>query len=78
MGVRQGDRIEMSQRERDRLKVLHDVQQGQFTQAKAAEVVLVVIEEGGHTWPGQQSPVEFIGKSAINVSANDLMWEFFQ
>lgn len=43
-----------------------------------AEVVLIVIEEGGHTWPGQQPPVSFIGKSAKNVSANDLMWEFFQ
>ncbi|WP_254509023.1 extracellular catalytic domain type 1 short-chain-length polyhydroxyalkanoate depolymerase [Anatilimnocola floriformis] len=43
-----------------------------------AEVVLVVIEEGGHTWPGRQPPVGFIGKSAMNVSANDLMWEFFQ
>jgi polyhydroxybutyrate depolymerase len=43
-----------------------------------AEVVLVVIEGGGHTWPGQQPPVGFIGKSAKNVSANDLMWEFFQ
>jgi len=45
---------------------------------KMAEVVLVVIEEGGHTWPGQQPPVGFIGKSVKNVSANDLMWEFFQ
>lgn len=43
-----------------------------------AEVVLVVIEEGGHTWPGQQPPVDFIGKSVKSVSANDLMWEFFQ
>jgi len=43
-----------------------------------SEVVLVVIEEGGHTWPGQPPPVGFIGKSAKTVSANDLMWEFFQ
>jgi polyhydroxybutyrate depolymerase len=43
-----------------------------------AEVVLIVIEGGGHTWPGQQPPVGFIGKSAKNISANDLMWEFFQ
>jgi polyhydroxybutyrate depolymerase len=42
-----------------------------------AEVVLVVIEDGGHTWPGQKPPVGFIGKSTNNVSANDLMWEFF-
>ena len=34
-----------------------------------AEVVLVVIEGGGHIWPGQQPPVGFIGKSATNVSA---------
>jgi polyhydroxybutyrate depolymerase len=43
-----------------------------------AEVVLVVVEGGGHTWPGQEPPVGFIGKSAKNVSANDLMWDFFQ
>lgn len=43
-----------------------------------AEVVLVVIEDGGHTWPGMTPPASFIGKSAMNISANDLMWEFFQ
>ena len=43
-----------------------------------AEVVLVMIEEGGHTWPGQQPPVSFMGKSVSTVSANDLIWEFFQ
>jgi polyhydroxybutyrate depolymerase len=42
------------------------------------EVVLVVIEGGGHTWPGMKSPTETLGKSALNISANDLMWEFFQ
>jgi len=42
------------------------------------EVVLVVVDGGGHTWPGQPSPLGFLGKSAKNVSANDLMWEFFQ
>jgi len=44
----------------------------------SAEVVLVTIEDGGHTWPGQKPPVGFIGKSAMNISANDLIWEFFQ
>ena len=43
-----------------------------------AEVVLVTVEEGGHTWPGQKPPVGFIGKSAENVSANELIWEFFE
>jgi polyhydroxybutyrate depolymerase len=43
-----------------------------------SEIVLVVIEEGGHTWSGMTPPVGFLGKSAKNISANDLMWEFFQ
>ncbi|MDB5337940.1 MAG: family carbohydrate esterase [Planctomycetaceae bacterium] len=43
-----------------------------------SEVVLIVIDEGGHTWPGQDPPVGFIGKSAKNISANDLLWEFFE
>ena len=43
-----------------------------------AEVVLVIIEDGGHTWPGQKPPVGFMGKSAMNISANDLIWEFFK
>jgi polyhydroxybutyrate depolymerase len=43
-----------------------------------AEVVLIVIEEGGHTWPGMTPPQSFMGKSAKNISANDLMWEFFK
>lgn len=43
-----------------------------------AEVVLVVVEDEGHTWPGQEPPLGFIGKSARNVSANELIWELFQ
>lgn len=43
-----------------------------------AEVVLVAIDGMGHTWPGQQPAVKFLGKSTRNVSANELMWEFFK
>jgi polyhydroxybutyrate depolymerase len=43
-----------------------------------AEVVLYVIKGGGHTWPGQEPPVGFIGKSTKNITANDLLWDFFQ
>ncbi len=43
-----------------------------------AEVVLVIIEGGGHTWPGRQPGVQFLGKSTQNISANDAMWEFFK
>ncbi len=47
-------------------------------QREGSEVVLVAIEGGGHTWPGQQPRLNILGKSTKNISANDLMWEFFQ
>jgi polyhydroxybutyrate depolymerase len=43
-----------------------------------AEVVLFEIEGGGHTWPGRDPLVRFLGKSSKDISANDLIWEFFQ
>jgi polyhydroxybutyrate depolymerase len=43
-----------------------------------AEVVLIEIEGGGHTWPGMKPPIDLIGRSTFDISANDLMWEFFQ
>ena len=41
------DRIEMSQRERDRLRVLHDVEEGRFTQAKAAQLLQLSVRKEG-------------------------------
>ncbi len=43
-----------------------------------AEVVLVVIEGGGHTWPGREPRLRALGASTRDISANDMMWEFFQ
>lgn len=43
-----------------------------------AEVVLVEIQGGGHTWPGQAPMVGFLGRTTTNVHANNLIWEFFQ
>lgn len=43
-----------------------------------AEVVLVDIIGGGHTWPGQQPAVSLIGKSTREISANRMIWDFFQ
>ncbi len=43
-----------------------------------SEVVLIEIENGGHTWPGMEPPMAMLGKSTKDISANDLMWEFFQ
>jgi polyhydroxybutyrate depolymerase len=44
----------------------------------SAEVVLIEITGGGHTWPGREPPLEMLGASTKDISANDLMWEFFQ
>ncbi len=43
-----------------------------------SEVVLIEIEGGGHTWPGRKPIVSLLGESTMDISANDLMWEFFQ
>jgi polyhydroxybutyrate depolymerase len=44
-----------------------------------SEVVLYVIDGGGHTWPGKKPPKLIdLGKSTTHISASDLMWEFFQ
>jgi polyhydroxybutyrate depolymerase len=42
-----------------------------------SEVVLYVLDGGGHTWPGAAIKVGFLGETS-SLSANDLMWEFFQ
>jgi polyhydroxybutyrate depolymerase len=41
-------------------------------------VVLYVVENGGHTWPGMTLSPPFLGLSTNNISANEIMWEFFQ
>lgn len=43
-----------------------------------AEVVLVIVEGGGHTWPGRRTPAKILGRSTLAIAANDLMWDFFQ
>jgi polyhydroxybutyrate depolymerase len=43
-----------------------------------AEVVLVIIEGGGHTWPGREPRMRSLGAATRDISANDMMWEFFQ
>jgi poly(3-hydroxybutyrate) depolymerase len=43
-----------------------------------SEVVLIEIEGGGHTWPGMEPITKMLGPSTKDISANDLMWGFFQ
>lgn len=68
-------KLEVLSRDGDEMKVVRKRYGGG---KDGAEVVLVAIEGGGHTWPGMMPLVGFIGKSATNISANNLIWEFFQ
>jgi polyhydroxybutyrate depolymerase len=43
-----------------------------------AEIIVYIIHGGGHTWPGLDPPLFFLGRSTKNISANDLIWDFFQ
>jgi polyhydroxybutyrate depolymerase len=43
-----------------------------------SEVVLYTITGGGHTWPGKERVFGLLGKTTRDISANDLIWEFFQ
>jgi polyhydroxybutyrate depolymerase len=43
-----------------------------------ADVILYTIEDGGHTWPGRTTAPPFLGASTKNISANEIMWEFFK
>ena len=43
-----------------------------------SEVVLVEIRGGGHTWPGNPPRINFLGTTTRDISANDMMWEFFR
>jgi polyhydroxybutyrate depolymerase len=43
-----------------------------------AEVILYKIIGGGHTWPGRPIREKLLGKSTMNIDANEIMWEFFE
>ena len=74
-GCNDKPKADMLSKDGDEMKAIRKTYSGG---KDGSEVVLIVIEDGGHTWPGMTPPAGFMGKSAKNISANDLMWEFFQ
>ena len=57
------------------------VKQERFTDcAGQADVVLLKVEGGGHTWPGgfQYLPERFIGKTSRDFDANPAIWNFLK
>jgi polyhydroxybutyrate depolymerase len=66
-------RIELPQHCDDGTKVVRT----EFT-GGAAPVVHYQVVGGGHTWPGQQSRYDFLGRVTQNLSANETICEFFR
>ncbi|MBI3411802.1 MAG: prolyl oligopeptidase family serine peptidase [Planctomycetes bacterium] len=58
----------------------HEVTRKVYSGGKdGAEVVLYVVEGGGHTWPGRPfGGGNLLGAYTLNINANDLIWEFFE
>lgn len=45
-----------------------------------ADVEFVIVEGGGHSWPGStfsEAAERFIGPTDMSIDANDLIWDFF-
>jgi len=47
---------------------------------KGSEVILWTLEDGGHAWPGGKSslPEQQVGKVNTDISASELIWQFFE
>lgn len=62
-------------------RVAGDVTRSTFPCPAGAETEFYSILGGGHTWPGGPSlviPEVFVGRSTTSISANQVMWDFFQ
>jgi polyhydroxybutyrate depolymerase len=46
--------------------------------ANGCEVILYVVEGGGHTWPGSAIGGGLLGAYTLNMRATDVIWDFFQ
>jgi len=61
----------------DKSSVASDVIRVQYKRC-SADVVLYVVEGGGHAWPGGKAlPRWWVGKTSNSIDATSLMWAFF-
>jgi polyhydroxybutyrate depolymerase len=58
----------------DKFKITRRVYEGGLA---GAEVVLYIVEGGGHTWPGRPFGGGILGAYTMNMVANDVIWDFF-
>ena len=73
-----GAELEPKVRHLSTLKDRFKITRNEYEAGKAgAEVILYVIEDGGHTWPGRPFGGGILGAYTMNIEANDVIWEFF-
>ncbi|MFH2012320.1 MAG: PHB depolymerase family esterase [Pseudomonadota bacterium] len=68
---------ELDKDPKDGIKILKEI----YGNGKdGTEVILYVIEGGGHTWPGglQYFPERIVGKTSRDIDANEVIWDFFK
>lgn len=48
--------------------------------SEGSEVVVYIIENGGHTWPGgwQYAPAILVGKTTRDIEGSEVIWAFFK
>jgi polyhydroxybutyrate depolymerase len=62
-------------------RIAFDVTLLTFPCSATHSVELYVIKGGGHTWPGGPAgvfPTSIVGHSTNSISANQIMWTFFE
>jgi polyhydroxybutyrate depolymerase len=62
-------------------KVANDVTRIAWSCPKGDEAELFRVEGGGHSWPGSEfskQVASVVGKTTETISANEIMWKFFQ
>lgn len=73
-GCRNEPNVTLLPKSKDRFQVTRT----DFGKGKnGAEVLLFVIDGGGHTWPGRPA-VTFLGPATHNIRASEVMWEFLK
>ena len=58
-------------------KVSEAVTRESYPKCGGADVTLVVVKGGGHTWPGASIEIGRLGETTKDVSATEEIWKFF-